>query len=106
MNLINYPFDTQECSIYTAVFGYFDYQVKLSWATPDIYLRPPDTANALPLEVNPSIVLANFEISNQSYGISQTSSTWTGDTKIDNFVLWLYKNFGYLKLAVASIELA
>lgn len=78
MNLINYPFDVQTCNIYLALFGYYNYQVLLQWKTPDVFTRPPDSDNGLPLNINPAIKLANFEIVNHSYGISEISHSWIG----------------------------
>lgn len=78
MDLTNYPFDIQHCHVFIAVFGYYDYQVKLSWRTPGKYLRPPRSPEGSPLQISPDIKLSNFEIVDVQFATSQTSNSWAG----------------------------
>lgn len=61
MNLQNYPFDTQICPIYLGIFGFYDQQVQLNWAVPDMFNISNPTES---FSLNEKISLTTWSIKN------------------------------------------
>lgn len=77
MDLRNYPFDEQVCSIQVGIFGFFDYQLILKWGNSEI-LRPPYFTSADPFSVNPEIAMPNYHLVNSTYGFKRDTKLFEG----------------------------
>lgn len=77
MNFRHFPFDTQKCPVYVAIFGFYDNQIKLKWDVAK-HLQPPNLALGSPLELNAKIQLAAWKIMNVSYESVMDDDSWKG----------------------------
>ncbi|ESO83382.1 hypothetical protein LOTGIDRAFT_53634, partial [Lottia gigantea] len=87
MNLRNYPFDKQRCSVEIMSFGYTEDKLQLTWINASKPLEP--------VSVNTYVELPQFEVTGYGPGACQRSYHRTGNQSCLQANFYLERNIGY-----------